>query len=213
MLWKIEEEKGEEKGEAWRGERSHRGWDGWIVSLTQWTWVWANSRRWWRTGMPGVLQSIRSQRIRHALAIEQLQNSAARSPNPAASGEMALLLTPGFPLGSSVHEPWLLTWRAVMAIASLRLSLTSREMGSFESVLLFFVRGGTSCGRDRGQVTWPGSTFAGVSPPSQRCHLEQVIWLLHVSLWPSVRWQFITEGLLKFSCVYLHGCTWNIIQT
>ena len=156
MLWKIEEEKGEEKGETWRGERSHRGWDGWIVSLTQWTWVWANSRRWWRTGMPGVLQSIRSQRIRHALAIEQLQNSAARSPNPAASGEMALLLTPGFPLGSSVHEPWLLTWRAVMAIASLRLSLTSREMGSFESVLPLLCEGRNVlwAGQRTGHVTW-----------------------------------------------------------
>ena len=35
-----------------------RGWDSWMVSLTQWTWVWANSRRWWRTGKPGVLQSM-----------------------------------------------------------------------------------------------------------------------------------------------------------
>ena len=36
-------------------------------SLTQWTWVWANSRRWWRTGKPGVLQSTGSQRVRHNL--------------------------------------------------------------------------------------------------------------------------------------------------
>ena len=36
-----------------------------MASLTQWTWVWANSRRWWRTGKPGVLQSIGSQRVRH----------------------------------------------------------------------------------------------------------------------------------------------------
>ena len=26
-----------------------RGWDGWMVSPTQWTWVWANSERWWWT--------------------------------------------------------------------------------------------------------------------------------------------------------------------
>ena len=32
------------------GEGDHRGWDGWMASLTQWTWVWASSRRWWRTG-------------------------------------------------------------------------------------------------------------------------------------------------------------------
>ena len=43
------------------GEGSNRGWDGWMTSSTQWTWVWANSRRWWRTGKPGVLQSMWSQ--------------------------------------------------------------------------------------------------------------------------------------------------------
>ena len=47
------------------GEGDHRGWDGWMVSPTQWTWVWTNSRRWWRTGKPGVLQSMGSQRVRH----------------------------------------------------------------------------------------------------------------------------------------------------
>ena len=33
-----------------------------MESLTQWTWVWAGSRSWWRTGKPGVLQSMGSQR-------------------------------------------------------------------------------------------------------------------------------------------------------
>ena len=46
-------------------EGSDRGWDGWMASMTQWTWVWANSGRWWRTGRPGVLQSMGSQRVRH----------------------------------------------------------------------------------------------------------------------------------------------------
>ena len=32
-----------------RGEGGDRGWDGWMASSTQWTWVWANSRRWWKT--------------------------------------------------------------------------------------------------------------------------------------------------------------------
>ena len=32
-------------------EEGNRGWDGWMGSLTQWTWVWANSRRQWRTGI------------------------------------------------------------------------------------------------------------------------------------------------------------------
>ena len=38
--------------------RRRRGWDDWMASLIQWTWVWANSGRLWRTGRPGVLQSI-----------------------------------------------------------------------------------------------------------------------------------------------------------
>ena len=47
------------------GEGDNRGWDGWMTSLTQWTWVWVNPRNWWCTGRPGVLQSMRSQRVRH----------------------------------------------------------------------------------------------------------------------------------------------------
>ena len=47
------------------GEGDKRGWDGWMVSPTQWTWVWANSRSWWWTGSPGEQQSMGSQRIRH----------------------------------------------------------------------------------------------------------------------------------------------------
>ena len=42
------------------GEGDDRGWDGWMASLTQWTWVWASYRRWWWTGKPGVLQSMGS---------------------------------------------------------------------------------------------------------------------------------------------------------
>ena len=51
----------------------NRGWDGWMASLTQWTWVWAKSRRWWRTGKPGML-SMGPQRVRHNLATEQQQS-------------------------------------------------------------------------------------------------------------------------------------------
>ena len=54
------------------GEGDDRGWDGWMASLTQWTWVWANSRRWWRTGRPGVLQSMGSQRVRYYWEIEPI---------------------------------------------------------------------------------------------------------------------------------------------
>ena len=47
------------------GKRDDRGWDGWMSSLTQWTWVWINSRSWWWTGKPDVLQSMGSQRVGH----------------------------------------------------------------------------------------------------------------------------------------------------
>ena len=47
------------------GEGDDRGGDSWMASPTQWTWGWASSRRWWRTGKSGVLQSMGSQRVRH----------------------------------------------------------------------------------------------------------------------------------------------------
>ena len=48
-----------------RGEGDDRGWDGWMVSQTQWTWVWVDSGSWWWTGKPGELQFMGSQRVRH----------------------------------------------------------------------------------------------------------------------------------------------------
>ena len=57
------------------GERDDRGWDGCMASPTRWTWVWANSRRWWRTRKPGVLKSTGSQKVRHDWATKQQQKS------------------------------------------------------------------------------------------------------------------------------------------
>ena len=37
-----------------------RGWDGWMASLTQWTWVWVNPGSWWWTGRPGMLRFMGS---------------------------------------------------------------------------------------------------------------------------------------------------------
>ena len=56
------------------GEGGDRGRDGWMASPTRWTWVWANSGRWWRTGKPGVLQFTGSQRVRYDLTTEQQQH-------------------------------------------------------------------------------------------------------------------------------------------
>ena len=47
------------------GKGDDRGWDGWMASLTQWTWVSAGSGSWWWTGRPDVLQSIGLQRVKH----------------------------------------------------------------------------------------------------------------------------------------------------
>jgi len=40
-----------------------RGWDSWMASPTRWTWVWVDSRTWWWTRRPGVLQFMGSQRV------------------------------------------------------------------------------------------------------------------------------------------------------
>jgi len=37
----------------------------WMASPTQWTWVWVNSKTWWRTRRPGLLQSMGLQRVEH----------------------------------------------------------------------------------------------------------------------------------------------------
>ena len=42
--------------------------DGWMASLTRWTWVWVGFGSWWWTGKPGMLQSMGSQRIGHRLS-------------------------------------------------------------------------------------------------------------------------------------------------
>ena len=63
-------------------EGGGRGWDGLMASLTQWTWIWANSGRQWRTEEPGILQSMGSQRVRHDLATEQRQQQRGRVECP-----------------------------------------------------------------------------------------------------------------------------------
>ena len=52
------------------GEGDNRGWDGWMASPTQWTWVWVNSGSWWWTGRPGVLWFMGPQIVGHDWATE-----------------------------------------------------------------------------------------------------------------------------------------------
>ena len=46
-------------------EGDNRGWDGWMASLTRWTWVSVNSGSWCWTGRPGMLWFTGSQRVGH----------------------------------------------------------------------------------------------------------------------------------------------------
>ena len=55
--------------------KNDRGWDGWMASLTQWTWVLVNSGSWWWAGRPGVLQSMGLQRVGHDWANELTDKS------------------------------------------------------------------------------------------------------------------------------------------
>ena len=73
--WLVERHGQEPAWERLRaeGEGSNRGWDGWKTSLTHEWWVSENSWRWWRTGKPGLLQSMESQRVRHDWATKKQQ--------------------------------------------------------------------------------------------------------------------------------------------
>jgi len=73
LIWKDPDD-----GKDWRQEKGTTGWDGWMESPTQWTWVWVNSGSWWWTGRPGVLQSMGLQRIGHNWVAE-LSWTARRS--------------------------------------------------------------------------------------------------------------------------------------
>ena len=52
------------------GEGYDRGWDGWMMSLLRWTWLWASPGTWWWSERPGMLQSVGSQRLGHDWATE-----------------------------------------------------------------------------------------------------------------------------------------------
>ena len=62
------------------GEGEDRGWDGWISSLTQWTWVWLSPKSWWWTGKPGVLQSMGLQKVRQDWVTELNWSGGKRGP-------------------------------------------------------------------------------------------------------------------------------------
>ena len=72
LMWRVDSlEKTLMLGRLWAGgEGDNRGWDGWMASLSRWTWVWVNSRSWWWTGRPGMLRFLGLQWVGHDWATE-----------------------------------------------------------------------------------------------------------------------------------------------
>ena len=70
FIWKDPDD-----GNDWgRKRRDNRRWGGWMASLTQWTWInWVNSQSWHWTGRPGVLMSMRSQRVRRGWGLNWIE--------------------------------------------------------------------------------------------------------------------------------------------
>ena len=69
ILWPLDAKswligKDPDAGKDWGQEKGMIGLDGWMASLTWWTWIWASSRSWWWTVKPDVPQSMGSQRVR-----------------------------------------------------------------------------------------------------------------------------------------------------
>ena len=65
LIWKDPD-----AGKDWGREEKGRGWDGWMASPTQWTWVWVDAGSWCWTGRPGVLRFMGLQRVGNNWATE-----------------------------------------------------------------------------------------------------------------------------------------------
>ena len=129
------------------GGGDDRGWDGWMASLTQWTWVWAHSGSWWWTGRPGVLQSMGSQSVGHhwATGLNWKRTRGIKAGIWSLSGEDALQE------GMATHSS-ILAWRipqteepgGLQSIGSQRVKLWSdlakkTRQPKLRNLVLFFV--------------------------------------------------------------------------
>ena len=111
-----------------RGEGDDRGWDGWMASLPQWTGVWANNRRWWRTGKPGMLQSLGLQRVLlRDWTTTTIKGGAAMKPPEARLKEPERLIKirrPPETLHMTYQQPH--SWSNVI-----KLSIKSSQIGTY----------------------------------------------------------------------------------
>ena len=87
------------------GEGDDRGWDGWMASPTQWTWVWVSYGSWWWTEKPGMLQSMGLQRVGHDWMMELNWSLFSKCP-------LLLLLLSHFSGVRLCATPWNATYQA-----------------------------------------------------------------------------------------------------
>ena len=64
------------------GEGDDRGWDGWMASLTRWTWVWVNSGSWWWTGRPAAAAAAAKSLQSYLTLCYPIDGSPPGSPVP-----------------------------------------------------------------------------------------------------------------------------------
>ena len=83
------------------GAGDDRGWDGWMASLTQWTWVWVSSGSWWWTGRPGMLQSCGLKESDMTESLNWTEHGPAHQAKP------SFPLSQSLPSGS-FHKPLIL---------------------------------------------------------------------------------------------------------
>ena len=81
--------------------------DGWMASLTQWTWVWVGSRSWWWTGRPGVLPFMGSQEVKRDQATELNWTEVLVIYTLEKKKKCSLTMPCGILIPQSGTEPWL----------------------------------------------------------------------------------------------------------
>ena len=104
------------------GEGDDRGWDGWMASLTRWTWVWVNSGSWWWTGRPGMLRFMESQRVGHDWATELnwtlkrgFPHSSVGKETTCNAGDPSLIPRSGRSAGEGIGYPLQYSWASLVA--------------------------------------------------------------------------------------------------
>ena len=108
--------KDSDAGRDWgQEEKGMTGWNGWMASLTRWTWVWVDSGSWWWTRRPGVLWFMGWQRVGHDWVTELneliiqfkkiLTERIIQMANEVKGGESRSVMSNSLrPYG--LHSPW-----------------------------------------------------------------------------------------------------------